>query len=182
MKQRTFSNVLKKLQSSTPELKIVKKSDSLLMKVIAVILTIVTFGATKFRKSGIMTLGKTIYVSDSWDAYPDTSKVITLCHEYVHVEQFERLGMIMFVLKYFFLPLPIVYANERKKLEREAYAETMRVSVEFYGTHILEQDNFKKSILKNFSSITYFWMWPWKKQNEKWYKSVCDEINRPQLF
>lgn len=109
-------------------MKIVKKNDSLLMKVIHYFLMVITFGKNKnFLSSFVTTIGQTIYVPDSWDRHSESEKEMILAHEQVHIDQYKKEG-ILFSLKYLFWPFPCIRATARLKYECEAFAKDIVLS------------------------------------------------------
>ena len=67
---------------------------------------------------GGLTLGRTIWLK--------RSMVHALTHEWVHVEQQERYGVLGFLLRYLFSPA------WRVRLEAPAYAESVKAGVDIY--------------------------------------------------
>jgi hypothetical protein len=68
------------------------------------------------------TVGKTIYYPSHLIRNP--LKIVchqTLLHELVHVKQYEKYGAVGFLFLYCLIPLPVLFAYFRWKLEREAY-------------------------------------------------------------
>ena len=53
------------------------------------------------------TIGKTIYVTRDWDERHPDERYITMCHELIHLRQFERYTLIGMAILYLLLPLPM---------------------------------------------------------------------------
>ena len=100
--------------------------------------------------------------------------MIVLRHERVHMRQKNKYGMALFTFLYVLFPLPGGLAYFRTKFEREAYAETIRATVELVpdGKYMVRSSSYKAFLTSEFSSSAYFWMWPFKASNSAWYDSV----------
>jgi hypothetical protein len=134
---------------------VIKKSDSMLMKVIHYFLIAITFGKNKrFMTDYVTTIGRTIYVPASWDSASEDRKSIVLLHERVHIEQFEREG-IWFALKYLFWPLPTIRAKARIKYECEAFAKEIVHEYKIYLTPVFS-GRFDQ-VVEELSGPGYFW-------------------------
>ena len=157
--------------------KVVKKSSSMLMRWIDTLLRIITLGQmTTFLTNFVTTIGSTVYVTEGWDDRDEVSRSIVLRHEMVHIEQKNRMGMLLFSLYYLFWPLPAVYAIGRKNMEQEAYEETMYGWAQARGLNVLEDDVFKEGILRNFLGPSYFWMYPFRAKLETWYEEAAARV------
>ncbi len=160
-------------------LKIVRKQDSLLMKILHWITVIISFGSNKnFQKRFITTLGHTIYTPEDWDFYSDNSKITHAQHEMVHMEQMKKYTTLGFYFLYLFIPFPIFFAYFRKKFECEGYEKTMRLNASFVGMHIFDDPLYKHSIINHFVSSEYMWCWYSKKDIEKWYLETVEKIKK----
>lgn len=84
-RKEKFVSVLK---SKTPELEVSFKDESLLMKILSVVL----FFNTSFMKSFVTTIGNTIYFPDRKDLLirTDMQALMTLAHEYQHVKDYQK--------------------------------------------------------------------------------------------
>lgn len=173
-----YETFLQEIKKEFPDFKLIKKSDSKLMKFIDTFLKAITFGKMNtFMENFITTIGNTVYVNNSWDARSASTKAITLRHERVHMRQSKRIGKIKFSLMYLLFPLPTVFAYYRKKFEQEAYEESLKALFEYYGQKFFTQAT-KDNIVNHFTSAEYFWMWPWKKDIEEWYDGVVEDITK----
>jgi hypothetical protein len=134
---------------------LIKKSDSLLMKIINILLIIITFGKQKrFMTGYVTTIGSKIYVPSEWDSVNFQHKDVVLFHENVHVEQYKREGFLYF-LKYLFWPLPALHAHARLSYELDAYAADIVYSYRKYGTPVFA-DRFDK-VIGQMTNHEYFW-------------------------
>ena len=70
-------------------------------------------------KSYWTTIGDTMYYPDDIED-PFLYKDIIM-HEEIHVEQYQKYGIFLFLFLYALVPLPVFFAYFRWKLEREAY-------------------------------------------------------------
>lgn len=171
-----LSKLLLEIMVEFRDFKVMKKSDSLLMKAIDIILFFVTFGGMKkFMLSYTTTLGYSVYVCDSWDSISEISKMIILRHERVHMKQREKYG-ILFPFLYLVPFFPIFFANWRTKFEMEAYEESMRAEAELNGIDSILTENYKNSIISQFTGPNYGWMWFSKKRIEDWYSLTLESI------
>lgn len=171
-----YVDLLLAIKDEFPDFRIAKRKQSNLMKFFDVCLRVISFGKySNFMNEFTTTVGTTVYVPDAWDAWSSSRKAIVLRHERVHMRQARDLGRIKFFFSYLFLPLPIVFAHFRTKFEKEAYEESLRAYREYYGTKFFTPV-LREYIIKNFTTVSYFWMWPWKSSIEKWYDSFVSSI------
>jgi len=151
-------------------IKLVKKTDSRLMRAINFLLRPLT---PAFMSYFWTTIGDTIYVpsiydndanwgSESWRA----RHAAVLAHEHVHVEQFKNLSFLVVALLYLGpTPLPIFFSYGRWCIEREAYILEVRASKNPTATI----NRIVDTLWNN-----YGWCWP-KAWMRKWFTS---KINR----
>lgn len=172
-----YLRVEKEITTEFPNFDVVPKRNSLLMKVANVLLIIITFGQMRTFMTRFTTqvMGK-IYVPDDWTSRPPLERAVTLRHERVHLRQRVRYGNLMFTLRYAWWPLPLLFALGRRDLEQEAYEESMRAVAEYYGVNVIYSPAYKENMLGNFTSASYFWMFPFKKKLEAWFESTANKI------
>lgn len=97
------------LKTKSPDFKIAFKNESLLMKILRYVL----FFNPSFMNGYVTTIGSTIYFPSKvrFELSPEFSTLMTLAHEYQHVKDAEKYG-ILFYLGYLFplclLPLALV--------------------------------------------------------------------------
>lgn len=175
-----YQKLLDDIKKEFPEFKIVKKTQSGLMKAINGFLKVITFGKMNtFMTSFITTIGTTVYVPDSWDSKSSSARAITMRHERVHMRQARDVGRIKFSLLYLLCPVPLIWAYYRMKFEKEGYEESLKAYNDYYGKKFFTP-TLKESIVKHFTTAEYFWMWPWKNSIEKWYDKVVSDITKKQ--
>ena len=132
--ERRLDALLEDFSQRARPIRIVPKRDAPLQRAIDRFLRVLTFGGqSTYLTQYVTTLGHTIFVPESWPQWPPGRRWEVLRHEAVHVAQFERFGWIGMTLLYVFLPLPMVLAYGRARLEWEAYRETLRCTVELEG-------------------------------------------------
>jgi hypothetical protein len=158
-----------------PDFRVLKKTDSRLMAVIDRVLRIITLGKmSTYMTEFVTTVGTTVYVPADWYRMPETSRMSVLRHERVHMRQARQYGRLWFSLLYLFIPLPIGLAYFRMKFEREAYEESIRASVEYFGIEQIENSHTRQHTIRHFTSAEYFWMFPFRRYLERWYQSRVD--------
>lgn len=163
------------IRQEFPTFSVTMKSSSKLMKFIDLLLKVITvWRMRRFMTDFITTIGDTVYVPDTWYQGDDVSRMIVLRHERVHMRQKKKYGMVLFTLAYLFSPLPGGLAYCRARFEREAYAETIRATVELIpeGKYMVRSTSYKMMLTGEFESAAYFWMWPFPKSNSAWFDSV----------
>lgn len=176
MTKEEYQKILDETKKEFSDFEILPKNKSVLMKFIDAALKIITFGQMKnFMTGFITTMGNKVYVPDAWDNSTLTSKSEIIRHERVHMRQAKKYGRFLFSLLYLVVPFPTVFAHFRKKFEQEAYEESLKALYEYHGEKIFTP-NLKEGMLAHFTTAQYFWMWPWKKDLEKWYDSSVERI------
>jgi len=162
-----------------PKFRVVKKSESFLMKAINAFLLVITFWQMKaFMTRFITTVGTTVYVPDDWNEQTEIDRMIVLRHERVHMRQKQKYGMFLFSLLYLFIPLPGAFAYYRRKFEQEAYEESMWALVDLTpnGLDILATESYREQMVHHFTSSEYFWTWLGREELEDWYDETHKKI------
>lgn len=178
LSEECYNKLLVNIKSEFPNFRIVKKSDSKLMKFIDGFLKKASFGKTKnFMEDFTTTIGVTVYIPNKWYTFSTSTKAITMRHELVHMRQAKRSNTFVFSLLYLCLPFPVGLAYYRMKFEKEAYRESLQAMCEYYGPKFFTPA-LKECIVNHFASAEYFWTWPWKKSNESWYDNVVASITK----
>lgn len=138
------------MKGASREIRVVAKKDSrfwrLLGKVskVAYELTWTTIGHTIYYPP---------YVTD-----PFLPKYeVDIAHELVHVKQYEKYGVPLFLFLYLFIPLPCFFSYFRWRFEREAYLED------------LANSNIKIQQVIDILWKDYFYPWPRSWMN-KWFE------------
>ncbi len=147
-----YANEVMKLSHRWRRFKVVKKSESRLMRVIGWLLTPVN---PTFLDGYITTIGFTVYMGA--DLIGTDTGYRALRHEAVHVAQYVRWRW-LFSLSYLFA-FPTVLTM-RAYWELQAYAEDIRVRYEERG---YVDDDFLEWIVGQFTDGSYLWMLPFPK-------------------
>lgn len=163
------------VRAEFPGFKIVRKDESALMKAISIALMVVTLGQMRTFMTGfVTTIGQTVYVPSSWDMQGESSRSVVIRHERIHMRQSARYGWLLFSLGYLFFPLPLGFAYVRARLEMEAYAESIRATVEYFGTAAVISPAFQERIVRHFTSAEYGWMLPARTTVKRWVRDAVD--------
>ncbi len=174
-----YEALLDSLREIHPDLEILDKAESRLMKWIDAALKTITFGKfTDFMTMYATTIGSTIYVPSGWTQSPPLYRALILRHEAVHLRQFKDYGVPLFALLYLALPLPLFYAYYRTKFEMEAYAETLRAEWEIRGSGVAGDVKLRQFIIEQFTGPSYGWSWVHPHRVEEWYDSVLQGLQR----
>tara|TARA_Y100000310_G_scaffold345780_1_gene469768 strand:+ start:2102 stop:2683 length:582 start_codon:yes stop_codon:yes gene_type:complete len=178
-KLKNINHTLNDLKKEFPKFKLVKKSNSVFMKILNVLLRIITLNFQKyFMTNYVTTINNTIYVPSSWDNLDDRSKIVILRHERIHLVQKKKYTFFLFTLLYLFLPFPMFFAYFRTKFEKEAYEETIRVKAALYGRNSIRRPEFKSFLVKQFTTPMYGWMWIFKGSIENWATETIDKYSK----
>lgn len=152
-----------------PSFKIAKKSDNRFMKLLAKLL------GKQFMTSYVTTIGHTVYVPDTWDAWSAVAQCAVLRHERVHMRQARRLTMPVFTALYLLVFFPVGLAYWRARLEMEAYCESLAAFKE-YGADYSSDDR-KAWLVKQFTTSAYGYMWPFPRVIEGWFKKAMKKLD-----
>ena len=145
-------------------------------RVIGLLFIVLTFGRARgYMEHVVTTIGRRIYVPRSWGSWPREHRVDILRHELVHVAQFERWGVLPFLVAYLLLPLPIGLAWCRMRLEREAYEESIRCAWARGGR--AATDALRSRVVGQFLSAGYLWMWPFRASVARWYDVFVESLD-----
>lgn len=178
MDEEKYLALVLRVENEFPGFDIKLKSTSTLMKACDIGLKLITFWRMKrFMVDFFTTIGYTVYVPDAlWSVMDPPAKAVLMRHERVHMRQRRKHGMLLFSFLYLFFPLPMLFAYYRMKFEREAYAESLCAYRDYHGLAFIQTDGRRRAVLRNFTSASYFWMWPWRGGNERWYDSVVESL------
>ena len=108
----------------------------------------------------ITTIGDTVYYPDHIK-FDVNSKYFQqlLDHELVHVKQYEKYGVLGFLLLYALIPFPVLFSYFRWKFEREAY--------------MIDIKNGRLTIEEVVDILWYGYVIPWPKPcMRKWLKNA----------
>jgi len=156
-----------------PKFRVVQKSQSWFMRILSWIL----FFNRDFMSFFVTTIGNYMWTPTAWNGeWSDKTKAIILRHERVHLRQQQRYGMALYILRYLCWPLPMFLSYGRYLLEREAYEESLRAYVAYYGVDVLDDPNLKAGMIRHFTSSEYGWMWPFPKAVHRWYDQTVERI------
>ncbi len=171
-----YEKVVDETLSEFPSFRLLPKSQSLLMKVINVLLLIITLGMyRRFMQLYVTTIGLTVYVPENWATWSPYERAMVLRHERIHMRQRRAVGKFWFSLSYLLLPLPGFCALYRRRYEQEAYRETMRALLEYYGQEMLQRN--EELIVSQFRTSAYFWMWVWDSSTiQRWWDETVAEL------
>ena len=188
-----LANILSAIEYEFPDFKIVDKRESKLMRLLSKLL----FFNKNFMSRYITVIGNTVYVpTKDWikeDAYRSLS---VFCHEWVHMKDNRRLGPffkllylspqifsllavlgfwnpLWFLFLICLLPVP---SPTRSELEMRGYAVTMAVN-----WWLLERKPNYDWYSKQFTSSSYYWMDPFKKDVLKDLQKEFDRIQKQEL-
>jgi len=178
-----YETLLAEIREEFPRFRLIPKTQSPLQKIIHRALQVLTFGQMRtFMTDYHTTLGYRIYVADqAWECKSDESRYVTLCHERVHMRQFRRFTWPGMTLLYLLFPLPMGLAYFRARFEMEAYAESIRAAAQVWGMQHVRDDTYKRYILRQFTSASYGWMWPFRKSLERWYERALANAEHDAL-
>ena len=171
--------LLAEMQEEFPRFRIVPKRGDRISRLIDVLLKSVTLGGqSQYLTHYHTVLGDTLYVPNSWDSTSDVRKMITLRHERVHLRQRRRYSFIGMAFLYLLPIFPLGLALGRARLEWEAYRETLRATFELEGRQALLDPALREHVVAQFVGAAYGWMWPFRRQVERWYDeavaAICD--------
>lgn len=125
-------------------------------------------GQDRYLTDYVTTLGHVIYVPDDWERWEHGRRLEILRHERVHVDQFERYGVVGMALLYGLLPFPLGLAYGRARLELEAYRETIRATAEISGVDDATSAALRDFIVERFVGPDYLFMWPFPGMVRRW--------------
>ena len=165
-----YSDVLSETEKEFPGFSVVRKGDSRFMRFLSKIL----FFNKTFMTGFHTTVGNTLYVAPSWEDMSDEGRAALLRHERVHLRQQRRYTKVLFSLLYV-LVLPVVFTF-RAKFEREAYEESLRARLEYWGPEAFTEQA-REAMIHNFvSGATYLWMWPFRARVARWYDAEVKKL------
>jgi hypothetical protein len=109
-------------------------------------------------------------------SWPWEGRAAILRHERVHMRQRAKTWFLWYAIKYLLLWFPCFFAYFRMKYEMEAYEESMRADMEYYGGHLLRDSEYRRRMIGHFTNAQYFWTWPWSRRIERWYDDTADQL------
>jgi hypothetical protein len=169
--------LLAEIASEFPTFRIVRKSESRLMRAIDRFLRVVTLGRqSRFLTEYHTVLGTQLFVAPTWLKMDDRDRAVLLRHERVHMRQSKRLGPIGMALVYLIPFFPLGLAYGRAKLEWEAYRETLNATMQLWGIEAACSAVLRQKIVGRFTGPDYGWMWPFRGAVEAWYDKHIAEL------
>jgi len=160
-----------------PRFRVIPKVGNALSIAIDIALKLITGGAQRRYLSHYHTvIGDTLYVPPGWSAMTDVDRVILLRHERIHLRQRRRMGTVVMTLVYLLPFLPLGLAYGRARIEWEAYCETLRATAELRGIEAARAPALRREIVRRFTGGDYGWMWPFRRQVERWYDEAVTRL------
>jgi hypothetical protein len=182
MTRASSSELIEEIAGEFPGFRLVSKRQSSLSRLIDAALKLVTFGAQRAYLTHYHTvIGHTLYTPDSWATTNELDRVIVLRHERVHLRQRRRYGLPLMTFLYLFPFLPLGLAYGRARLEWEAYRETLRATAELLGLERARSVVLREGIVRRFTGGDYGWMWPFRRQVERWYDRALEELAQREV-
>ena len=145
---------------SAEGVQLLPKAESRLNRAIDKILRVLTLGGqSRYMTDVVTTLGKRIYLPESWESIDPDERYCILRHERVHVAQFRRYTWPGMIFLYILCPLPFAFAPGRAWLEWQGYRETLTATWEVFGPERASAASFEDDIVRRFTGPDYGWMW-----------------------
>lgn len=174
-----YAKVVRETKEEFSAFEMISKESSGLMKAANAFLRIVSLNQMKTFMTGyVTTIGEKVYVPSDWEDRDYLLRAVTLRHERVHMRQKKRVGMLAFSFLYLFWIFPIGLALSRRMFEQEAYEESLRASVEYFGEAVLKDPIYRQRIISHFVGPDYLWTWPFRGSIEAWYDDLVMSIQR----
>lgn len=172
-----YQALLDEIRAEIPGFRVVRKDRSRFQRLIHHALVAVTFGAQRsYLTSYQTTIGRTVYVTCDWDELPAAQRYVTMRHERIHLRQFRRYTLFGMSILYLLVPLPLGLAWFRARFEWEAYVEGMRAAAEIHGSAHVESATYRAHVVRQFTSGSYGWMWPFRTVVERWYDEALTRL------
>jgi hypothetical protein len=168
-----YQAYLEELRREFPALRFVEKAGDPLSRTIDLALKVVTLGRQRHYLDRYTTvIGWTVYLPTDWARRSPERRYVTMRHEAVHLRQCRRYGFLRMAFLYLVPFFPIGLAWGRARLEWEAYAETLRAIAEVHGLAAARAPEVREQLVLQFTSGAYGWMWPFRRQVERWIDEV----------
>jgi hypothetical protein len=165
-----LNDLLADIKTEFPSFKLVRKEDSLFMKVLGV----VTFPfCPSFMQRFGTTIGKTVYYPPKWS---DQTLYEVLRHERVHIRDSDKWGL-LYYLTYLLLPLPFVVSG-RAYWEFRGYCETLKADWETQGKQMAGNEPLIRErdlnwVIGQFMGPSYFFMFPFRQTLDKAFRKAA---------
>ncbi len=172
-----YEEIISKIKEEFPDFELCANEDSKFISLLSFLFKIITLGKiNNFASQYTLTLRDKIYTPKRWSTLPDKHKASILRHELIHMKQQKKYTLPVFLFCYFLLPFPFFFSWFRARIEWEAYEESMRFEYEINGTKSLLNKEYRNNLVDLFVGPYYGWMWPYRKQVEKWYDDALKKI------
>ncbi len=173
------SDLLDEIKAEFPRFRVVEKRLDRFSHLVDRALRVVTFGGqTEYLTRYHTVIGQTLYVPEAWDDEGDLERVCVLRHERVHLRQGRRYGAVGMALLYLLPIFPVGLAYGRARIEWEAYEETLRATAELFGLEAARRPGLRTHVVSQFTSGAYGYMWPFRRQVERWYDEALGRIEQ----
>jgi hypothetical protein len=159
----TWDEVIVLLRSEFPKLKIIPKSESKLMKLLALVM----FWNPSFMDAFTVVFGNNVYMPQRIIGTDQGADILR--HEAVHMRDSKKYH-IFYALSYIILPIG---PSGRAFWEFRGYKESMRAEYERYGRVFDQSIDFWVS---QFTGPNYLFMFPFPKTVRKWFEKAREEI------
>lgn len=189
-----FDKLWRRTQQEIPGVRIILHSESrlrrLLFWLLSMSVSLFSFGkADTDWSSYTSTIGRTLYVPDTFWEWSDVERYVLLRHELVHLRQFRcwpfpflgvaglwRINAFVTGMCYLFFPIPVFWTF-RAKFEREGYTQSMLTYWEVWRSW-RSMDSWDRYVLHmedTFGGSRYFWMWT-RDRARRWAISTLGDI------
>jgi hypothetical protein len=175
-----YDALVETLRAEFPGFRIVRKDRSVVHRAIHYALCALTLGRmTSYLDAYQTTIRRTVYVTADWDERDPDDRYVTLRHEAVHLRQFRSYTLPGMAVLYLLVPLPMGLAWFRAHFEKAAYAESIRASAEVWGPAFPRRPEYRQHVISQFTGAAYGWMWPFRRDLERWYDQVLACLSLP---
>lgn len=162
-----YELLMVKLQQELPRLRLIRRCDSLFLKILFWPLTKIL---RRKYDTFSTTIGNTVYVPDDWYSWSDDAKYKLLRHEIMHVRQFNAYPfscikntnfwwLNAFIVGFLYLLVLPVRWTMRAEFEREGYTQTLLVAHELGLLTKENQLEYADWMAEIFGGSCYAWMW-----------------------
>lgn len=169
--------LLSEIRAEFPRFRIVPKRGDRLSRVIDLALRVLTLGQMREYMTHYHTVVfDTLYVPEGWERTSPERMMVVLRHERVHLRQRRRYGTLWMAFLYAMPILPLGLAWGRARIEWEAYAETIRATADLLGEAEARSPSLRAHVVRQFTSASYGWMWPFPSTVNRWYDDVLETV------
>jgi len=169
-----LDRILELVRRHVPDVRLVRKADSRLMRSLAVVLRPIT---PDFSTRYTTVLGKTVYLPRPVEAFDRDHLAGILAHELVHQLDMLEHGP-WFYVSYVVAPLP-AGRTRRAFWERRAYAVDLMLAFDRDGEEGMQAVLWR--LVRIFSGPAYGWMWSGEDAARHFLEPICREIRSGSL-